>query len=143
MEEVEEVRVEAERPKGPEEQSEAAQAYLAQQIEEFQAPIYFDFDESVLKPEAQASLRNKAAFLRMNSSFSVRIEGHCDERGTNEYNLTLGERRAEAAEKYLRSLGISSSRVSTLSYGEEKPAVIGSNESAWSKNRRDEFVLIK
>jgi peptidoglycan-associated lipoprotein len=79
----------------------------------------------------------------MNSSFSVRIEGHCDERGTNEYNLALGERRAEAAAKYLRSLGISRFRISTLSYGEEKPVAYGGSESAWAKNRRDEFVLIK
>ena len=105
--------------------------------------IYFDFDKSELKPEARATLTKKAEWLKTNSEFSLRIEGHCDERGTNEYNLALGERRADAAMKFLNALGISGDRISTISYGEERPAESGHNEAAWSKNRRDEFKLTK
>jgi peptidoglycan-associated lipoprotein len=105
--------------------------------------IYFDFDKAELKPEARAILVKKADWLRENPEFSVRIEGHCDERGTNEYNLALGERRASAAWRFLNALGVSGSRVSTISYGEERAAVYGHNENAWSKNRRDEFKVIK
>jgi len=105
--------------------------------------IYFDFDRSELKPEARAVLKKKAQWLRTNSQFSLRIEGHCDERGTNEYNLALGERRANAALKFLNALGISTHKMSTVSYGEERAADQGHNEGAWSKNRRDEFKLTK
>jgi peptidoglycan-associated lipoprotein len=106
-------------------------------------PIYFDFDESILKPEARVILDRKAAWLRSNLKYSVRIEGHCDERGTSEYNVALGEKRAVAAAEYLRQLGISADRVSTISYGEERPADSGHFEEAWAKNRRDEFRLMK
>lgn len=105
--------------------------------------IYFDFDKSELKPEALAVLREKGEWLRNNPAFSIRIEGHCDERGTNEYNLALGERRANSAWKFLNALGISGSRLTTISYGEERPAEPGHNEDAWSKNRRDEFKIIQ
>ena len=105
--------------------------------------IYFDFDQSQLKPEARANLRKKANFLRSNSSYSVRIEGHCDERGTNQYNLALGERRAYSAKKFLMALGIPGNRISSISYGEERPANPLHNEDAWAKNRRDEFRLVK
>jgi peptidoglycan-associated lipoprotein len=105
--------------------------------------IYFDFDKSELKPEARAVLRKKAEWLRDNPEFSARIEGHCDERGTNEYNLALGERRANAAWRFLNALGISGARLTTISYGEERPADPGQNQDAWSKNRRDEFRLLK
>ena len=105
--------------------------------------IYFDFDKSELKPEARAVLVKKAEWLRKNPNHTVRIEGHCDERGTNEYNLALGERRAIAAWKFLNALGISGDRMSTISYGEEKPADPGHNEAAWAKNRRDEFKITK
>jgi peptidoglycan-associated lipoprotein len=105
--------------------------------------IYFAFDKSDLTAESQALLKQKANWLRDNASYSVRIDGHCDERGTNEYNLALGERRAHAAKKFLTDLGISGDRISSLSYGEEKPAAPGHNEQAWSKNRRDGFKLIK
>ncbi len=103
--------------------------------------IYFDFDRSELKPEARAILEKKAAWLKAHPDYSVRIEGHCDERGTNEYNLALGERRANAAMKYLNALGIPSGKISTVSYGEERPADPGHNEGAWSQNRRDEFKV--
>ncbi|MBN2062478.1 MAG: peptidoglycan-associated lipoprotein Pal [Deltaproteobacteria bacterium] len=117
---------------------------LENEIRAFESEhIYFDFDKSELKPEARAILTKKAEWLRANPGFSVRIEGHCDERGTNEYNLALGERRADAAWKFLNALGVSSNRMTTVSYGEERPAVAGHNEAAWSKNRRDQFKLIK
>jgi peptidoglycan-associated lipoprotein len=103
--------------------------------------IYFDFDQSVIRPDAQDVLRKKAEFLRENPGSSVVIEGHCDERGTAEYNLALGERRALSAKAFLMNMGISSSRMSTLSYGEERPVDPGSNEEAWARNRRAHFVL--
>jgi len=105
--------------------------------------VYFDFDKSELKPEARETLNKKAAWLRANPEYKVRIEGNCDERGTNEYNMALGERRANAAWKYLNALGVSGNRMSTISYGEERPADPGHNEEAWAKNRRDEFKLMK
>lgn len=103
--------------------------------------IYFDFDKSNLKPEAQEVLKRKAEWLRKNPGESVIIEGHCDERGTNEYNLALGDRRAQSAKNFLLDLGIEESRLTTVSYGEERPADPQHNEEAWSKNRRDHFVI--
>ncbi|MBN2420550.1 MAG: peptidoglycan-associated lipoprotein Pal [Deltaproteobacteria bacterium] len=119
---------------------EAAQAAMAAIEAE---KIYFDYDSSELKSDAQEILTRKADWLKDNSDYKLKIEGHCDERGSTEYNLALGGRRAEAAAKFLNALGISSNRITTISYGEEKPAVEGKNEAAWSKNRRDEFVLIQ
>lgn len=117
---------------------------LKTEIRHFQAErIYFDFDRSDLKAEARSVLKKKADWLRQNPSYSLKIEGHCDERGTSEYNVALGERRAVAAWKYLNALGISGDRMSTISYGEEQPADQGHNDAAWAKNRRDEFRLIK
>ena len=103
--------------------------------------IYFDFDKSDLRPDAREGLQANASYLKSNSNVQVTIEGNCDERGSNEYNLALGKRRAEAAYKYLVDLGVESSRMTTVSYGEEKPAVEGHNELAWAKNRRDEFKV--
>jgi peptidoglycan-associated lipoprotein len=103
--------------------------------------IHFDFDSAVLNYQAQELLKQKAAWLRANPSENVVIEGHCDERGTNAYNLALGERRAESARSFLINLGISGARLTTISYGEEKPLDPGHNEEAWAKNRRDAFVL--
>ncbi|MBW1679325.1 MAG: peptidoglycan-associated lipoprotein Pal [Deltaproteobacteria bacterium] len=105
--------------------------------------IYFDFDKYNLKPPVTEKLDKTADWLSKNSSVKVRIEGHCDERGTNEYNLALGDRRANSALKYLANLGISSNQLSTISYGEEKPADPGHNEDAWAKNRRDEFKVVE
>ncbi len=117
---------------------------LRREIQAFESEnIFFDFDKFNLKPESRASLAKKAEWLRANPEYSVRIEGHCDERGTNEYNLALGERRANAAWKFLNALGISGDRLSTISYGEERPADPRSNDGAWTKNRRDEFKLIR
>jgi peptidoglycan-associated lipoprotein len=104
--------------------------------------VYFDFDRYNLRPDAKAALDADYALLRDFPDVIVKIEGHCDERGTVEYNLSLGEKRAKAAMDYLSGLGISSSRLSIISYGKERPAVAGNNESAWSKNRRCEFRVI-
>jgi len=106
-------------------------------------PIYFDFDKSFIKPEYRAILKEKAEFLKDNPNISVRIEGNCDERGTNEYNIALGERRSTSARNFLVSLGVSSYRIETMSYGEERPLFFGHDEESWSQNRRDDFVIIK
>ena len=103
--------------------------------------IYFDFDKSDLRADAREGLQANASYLKSNSGVQITIEGNCDERGSNEYNLALGKRRAEAAYKYLVDLGVDSGRMTTVSYGEEKPAVEGHNELAWAKNRRDEFKV--
>lgn len=103
--------------------------------------IYFDFDKYNLKPEAIKVLDKKAAFLREYSQAKVLIEGHCDERGSNEYNLALGDRRANAAKSYLVKAGIAENRLSTISYGEERPVCKEHNETCWAKNRRDHFVV--
>ncbi len=101
--------------------------------------IYFDFDESALRSDAKQGLQNNAQYLKSNADTSVQIEGNCDERGSEEYNLALGMRRAEAAKRYLMDLGVSGGRMSTISFGEERPAVRGSTEAAWARNRRDDF----
>lgn len=103
--------------------------------------VYFDFDSATLDYQAQELLKQKAAWLRDSSDASIVIEGHCDERGTNAYNLALGERRAESAKDFLENLGIAGTRMTTISYGEEKPIDMGNNEEAWAKNRRAAFVL--
>lgn len=105
--------------------------------------VYFDFDQFTLSADARDTLANNAKYLKMNDGVQVVIEGHCDERGSDEYNLALGESRAIAAKNYLVSLGVSAKRLSVISYGEEKPAVKGSTESAWAKNRRAEFKAVK
>lgn len=98
--------------------------------------VYFAFDSYSLDSRAQETLDRQAALLLRNNGVNVTIEGHTDERGTREYNLALGERRATAVKDYLVAFGISPARIRTLSYGEERPAVLGSNEAAWAKNRR-------
>lgn len=103
--------------------------------------IYFDFDSSALRADAREGLQHNAAYLKGNPSVAIVIEGNTDERGSAEYNLALGKRRADAAYKYLVDQGIESSRLSTVSFGEEKPAVEGHNELAWAKNRRDDFKV--
>jgi peptidoglycan-associated lipoprotein len=103
--------------------------------------IYFDYDKAVLTSAAQAVLKKKAAFLRKNPNVNVTVEGHCDERGTNEYNLALGERRARSAKTFLVDMGIAAKRLSTISYGEERPLVPGHDEPAWRKNRRGHFLI--
>jgi peptidoglycan-associated lipoprotein len=102
--------------------------------------LYFDYDKSELSADSKATCDAIGELMKEEPGITVRIEGNTDERGTNEYNQALGDRRAKAAQAYLISYGISSSRLSTISYGEEKPAVDGHDESAWSKNRRDDFT---
>lgn len=104
--------------------------------------IYFDFDRYDLKADARETLKTNADWLKANPSARVEVEGHCDERGTNEYNLALGAKRAQAAKDYLASLGISKERLSTISYGEELPACKDKTEECWQKNRRARFAVI-
>jgi peptidoglycan-associated lipoprotein len=105
--------------------------------------IYFNFDSADLSKEARDTLARNAGVLTrtLYPEIKVRIEGNCDERGSAEYNLALGERRANAAAKYLTTLGVKQNRISTVSYGKERPAAQGNDETAWSKNRRDEFII--
>ncbi len=103
--------------------------------------IYFEFDSSALTSRAQAKLRDKAMWLQRYPSVSVIIEGHCDERGTSEYNLALGDRRAEGVKNYLVNLGVSPARMVNISYGEERPKDPGQNEAAWARNRRAHLVV--
>lgn len=105
--------------------------------------IYFDFDSANLSPDARKSLQKNMRIMQSNSSIAVRIEGNCDDRGSAEYNLALGEKRAKAAMQYLATMGIPTERLTVISYGKERPAAQGSDEKAWSKNRRDEFVIKK
>jgi len=104
--------------------------------------VYFDFDRYNLTSEARRTLEANADWLKANPTATVQIEGHCDERGTTEYNLALGERRANSALNFLTQLGVDGSRLSTISYGEERSANPGHDEVAWSENRRSEFVIL-
>jgi peptidoglycan-associated lipoprotein len=103
--------------------------------------VYFAFDDYTLNMDAQQRLTGLADHLKASQGTVIQIEGHCDERGSTEYNLALGERRAQSVKNYLTQLGIDGARLSTISYGEEKPAADGHDEGAWSKNRRAEFTL--
>lgn len=103
--------------------------------------VYFDFDRAELKAEARERLSRNADFLKSRPEFLVTVEGHCDERGTNEYNLALGDRRATATRDYLVSLGVAASRIKIISYGEERPVCRDSNEGCWWQNRRSHFVV--
>jgi peptidoglycan-associated lipoprotein len=103
--------------------------------------IYFDFDKYDLKPEARERLAKNADFMKQNAMFVVEIQGHCDERGTNDYNIALADRRANAAREYLVTLGIPAARLKTVSFGEERPVCNDHNESCWWRNRRGEFHL--
>jgi peptidoglycan-associated lipoprotein len=102
--------------------------------------IYFDFDRADLRADARETLKANAQWLKDNPAATVQIEGHCDERGTAEYNLALGARRAQAAKDYLVTLGIPEQRISTISYGQELPVCREHNEECWQKNRHDRFV---
>ena len=119
----------------------ATQMSDAEKLAQVGNTVYFGFDSSELAGEAQATLDRQAAFLNVNPTMVVIIEGHADERGTREYNLALGDRRAVAVRDYLLAKGLNAARVRTVSYGKERPAVPGSNEEAWAKNRRAATVL--
>ncbi len=103
--------------------------------------VFFDFDRSDLTPEAQDTIEKVAAWMKTYPDVTLTVEGHCDERGTREYNLALGERRANSVTSYMVALGIDANRVSNLSYGKERPSVLGSNEAAWAQNRRGVFIV--
>jgi len=105
-------------------------------------PIYFDFDKYSIRQDMMVRMETNARFLKDNPMVNVEIQGNCDERGTNEYNLALGEKRAKAARDFLVNLGISPGRIEIVSLGEESPLEPGANESAWGKNRRDDFVIV-
>ena len=119
----------------------ATQMSDAEKLAQVGNTVYFGFDSSELAGEAQATLDRQAAFLNVNPTMVVIIGGHADERGTREYNLALGDRRAVAVRDYLLAKGLNAARVRTVSYGKERPAVSGSNEESWTKNRRAATVL--
>lgn len=130
------------------ETSSPAEPVVAENVLEAQAKkagalqsIYFDFDKYQLRPNAKEKLDRTAKWLSENRTVKIRIAGHCDERGTDEYNMALGDRRANSAKNYLVNMGIPSDNLSTISYGEETPADPGHDEAAWAKNRRDEFRI--
>ena len=104
--------------------------------------IHFDYDKAIIRGGDAAVLDQKVAILQANPALRIRISGHCDERGSDEYNLALGNRRATAAKQYLVSHGIDASRIETVSYGEERPIASGHDEEAWAQNRRDEFEIL-
>ena len=112
--------------------------YLAEGVPD---RVFFATNESILTTASRETLRSQAAWLRKNPSINVILEGHADERGTREYNLALGEKRAQSVKNYIISLGVSSDRVSTISYGKERPSVVGSHEGAWSQNRRSVTIV--
>lgn len=116
-------------------------ADMADLIRAMQEPVYFDYNEDVVKADGQVSLDRKATIMLANPALRIRIAGHADERGSDEYNIVLGTRRAAVAKRYLEAKGIDGSRIETLSYGEERPADNGESEAAFAKNRRDEFEL--
>jgi peptidoglycan-associated lipoprotein len=105
--------------------------------------VYFDYDSAQVKESERAKVETVAAALKKSTAGGVIVEGHCDERGSAEYNLALGERRAGAVRNYLQSLGLDATRIQTKSFGKEKPVALGHDEESWSKNRRAEFVLFK
>jgi peptidoglycan-associated lipoprotein len=107
-----------------------------------QQAVYFDFDKSSIKSSEGSKLDEVASYLKSHPEVAVKVEGNCDERGTEEYNRSLGERRALAAREHLVRLGIDAGRVDTITYGEDKPAETGHSEAAWSKNRRDDFIIL-
>lgn len=106
-------------------------------------PVYFDFDSSDIRNDQISRIQVNGDFLKKNSALGVRIEGNCDPRGTKEYNMALGERRAQSAKKYLENLGIGENRLSTISFGKERLLLHGQDELSWAQNRRDDFVIVK
>ena len=120
---------------------EARRAAIASAVGTVKATIYFDYDASDIRGDARAALDAKLPILRANAGVQVRISGHADERGSDQYNDALGQRRAAAAKRYLTDNGIDPTRISIVSFGEQRPAVTGSDESAWARNRRAEFEI--
>lgn len=139
-------------PKMPEEQPPTetkiseegpAKESTIEEISRMLQPVFFDFDKSDIRDDQAPALQNNASVLKKNPTVSMLVEGHCDERGTNEYNLALGDRRAKAAKDYLVNLGIAENRLNTISYGENRPFAEGHDEDAWRQNRRAQSVAVK
>jgi len=124
------------------EEAEASERAAAAEAAAGLKPVYFDFDRSLIRDDMRSVMKENADWLKANPKAKVRIEGNCDERGTIEYNQALGQRRAAAARKYLTDLGISSSRISLISYGKEKQVCSEQTEECWQMNRRDELVAV-
>jgi peptidoglycan-associated lipoprotein len=118
-------------------------ATAAAEVQHQLEKVYFGFDSAALSDSARRGLTTNAAVITRNPGVKIRVEGHCDERGSDEYNLAIGERRARAAAHYLEALGVGAERISTMSFGKEKPADPGHDEAAWAKNRRDEFIVVR
>ena len=141
-------REEAERQRQQQEAEEASRMAEMKQAQEaarakfLTENAHFDFDKYNIRPDAEVVLRDKAEFMMANANVVAEVQGHCDERGTEAYNMALGDRRANAAKNFLESLGISGTRLTTVSYGEEMPIDPGHNEDAWSKNRRAQFAIV-
>ncbi len=129
-----EQKAEAAKPEEARERAAAAPAGLQ--------PVYFDFNQALIEAQAGEIMKANAEWLKAHPHIKVRIEGNCDERGTNEYNQALGQRRAASAKKYLTDMGISGQRISLISYGKEKSSCTDSTESCWQKNRRDDFAAV-
>jgi len=106
-------------------------------------PVYFDFDSAAIRADQVESIETNADFMKKNNNQTIRIEGNCDPRGTKEYNLALGERRAQSAKKYLINLGVDAANLTTVSWGAEKLLLYGHDEISWAQNRRDDFVIVK
>ncbi|MEK9509394.1 OmpA family protein [Gemmatimonadota bacterium Y43] len=119
----------------------AREAELREARATLEEMVFFDYDESSLRPEAEQLLRRKAEILRASPAVQIRIEGHADERGSTEYNIALGNARAETVRQFFVSFGLSANRFAITSYGEERPIAQGSSETAWARNRRGEFVI--
>jgi peptidoglycan-associated lipoprotein len=138
--EAEEARLSDQQAREARQRQEAASMSEAARRQAFEDEnIHFDFDKYVLTPQAMMILDDKAAYLREHSGVRVLVEGHCDDRGSNEYNLALGDRRANSAKSYLVKSGVAANRITTISYGEEQPLCMQRSESCWSKNRRGQF----
>lgn len=134
---LEQARIRAEREAAERERARAAAAARNTLMQ----TVYFDYDQSTIRTDTESALRAKVEILRANPGVMLRMEGHADERGTSEYNIALGNERAESVIQFLAGFGISADRFTTVSYGEEQPAMQGSNEDAWALNRRVEFVI--
>ncbi len=122
---------------GSECDSREARSFMADAVD----VVYFDFDSSALTDNAKEALDTQVKWLKKHNKVNVVVQGHCDDRGTREYNLALGERRANAVKNYLVSQGVAADRIETISYGKERPAVLGNNEAAWAQNRRAVTVV--
>jgi peptidoglycan-associated lipoprotein len=134
--------LEAERRRLADEEARRLAAAIAEMKNTLAAKVYFDYDKDEIRDDQRAALDAKVPILTANASVRIRIAGNTDSRGSDEYNLALGQRRAASAKRYLVSRGIAESRIETVSFGEERPVAQGENEAAWSQNRRDEFEII-